>query len=829
MGAEGRRALVANRPSGRLPAGSGRMKSVKQFLHSFGANGKGPDRLKISTEDGPITTLDVRPDILVSTKKDFPIKQDETCLGRSLVPPPVVTAALTKRRVNESTVEPEKSATQDGCTKSQSTYSGVRTLKRATTERTALNECATRGNHNVSGLPQQDGLALTRIPRFTAAPPPAVPPRVQRPVAQKPATVRRSTSDISQNGGASNGVVHASERHDGRPATGVAGLAKVSLKPAASFTAPKTNDCAVTEAQQTPPCVEEGGSESSSSQAERTSAIESEEVSPAPPKTTGGKGKSKSRCQRRIWSFSLPRFMRSHSSPKLNTDSIPSEESRSSTLPRLKSADDTDLSVAAKGSDAHLFKITSLTSLHDLPGDAAPKTCFSQGDLNQVTTSTKTTQCQRIVIRQQDEDFHLVNGTSQDTKKSCSLAESHSSSDNGTDNSGTERPYVMPPRALRKYIKTNFRRLNMHDAEEADTARKEDDAVLKVIVKEDPIPQQALSATSENDVESLPSRSSLSSCSDSARAHPNDNTEKERDTQVPEVSISALPEVTEQIVTDHSHTASYTKESSDDCSSEAHPSSLSAHRLSPPMTCFDVDAEVFSEHADIHRAIPATVRLITSANAAPSALDSSGHGATPTPRVSDTDTAGAGCEPLVRVLESSAGTACSQSLDVSDSSTQRPLADLAASGNGDGVGVSTTDGALLLNGAPAVLEELERQVDGASCSESLSSFESEVVLPDKQERKAHGGHTRKLRVLNRPTCGSGAAVARSKCAGGASTGSGCCCCSGASACSSSRSSRAAANNSKRHSCGERVRQLEDDVWQAERELLLLKEKVRDVC
>ncbi|KAL3223079.1 hypothetical protein MRX96_027692 [Rhipicephalus microplus] len=102
-------------------------------------------------------------------------------------------------------------------------------------------------------------------------------------------------------------------------------------------------------------------------------------ASPAPAKNTGGKGKSKSRCQRRIWSFSLPRFMRSHSSPKLNSDSMPSEESRSSTLPRLKSADDTDLSAAAKGGDAHLFKITSLTSLHDLPGDAAPRTCFSQG------------------------------------------------------------------------------------------------------------------------------------------------------------------------------------------------------------------------------------------------------------------------------------------------------------------------------------------------------------------------------------------------------------------------------------------------------------------
>ncbi|KAL1423060.1 hypothetical protein MTO96_021449 [Rhipicephalus appendiculatus] len=896
------------------------MKSVKQFLHSFGANGKGPERLKISSEDGPITTLDVRPDILVSTKKDFPIKnscrseapdiriatnasgkpfpvicnvrstdlktskpgtrnepspprssgvrtfrkctsstnagvaasesqertpgqatrrqpltlrvssvpsrQDETCLGRSLVPPPVVTGALTKRRVNESTVEQEKSTPQDGCTKSQSTYSGVRTLKRATTERTALNECATRGNHNVSGLPQQDGLALTRIPRFTAAPPPAVPPRVQKPVAQKPVTVRRSTSDISQNGGTSNGGVHADERHDGRPAAGGAGPAKVSLKPAASFTAPKTNDSPVTEAQHTPPCVEDGGCESSSSQAERTNVVESEQASASPAKTTGSKGKSKSRCQRRIWSFSLPRFMRSHSSPKLNADSMPSEESRSSTLPRLKSADDTNLSAAAKGGDAHLFKITSLTSLHDLPGDAAPKTCFSQGDLNQATTSTRTTQCQRIITRQQDEDFRSVNGPSQDTKKSCSLAESHSSSDNGTDNSGTERPYVMPPRALRKYIKTNFRRLNMHDAEEADTARKEEDAVLKIIVKEDPDPQQALSATSGNDVESLPSRSSLSSCSDSARARPNDNTEQERDSKEPEVPINALPKVAEQIVTDHAHTASYTKENSDDCSSKAHPSSISAHRLSPPMTCFDVDAEVFSEHADIHRAIPATVRLITSANAAPSVLDSPGQGAPPTTRVSDTDTAGAGCEPLVRVLASSAGTACSQSLDVSDSSTQRPpLADLAASGNGEGVGASTTDSALFSNGAPAVPEELDRQVDGASCSESLSSFESEVVLPDKQERKAHGGHTRKLRVLNRPTCGSGVAVARSKCAGGASTGSGCCCCSGASACSSSRSSRAAANSSKRQSCGERVRQLEDDVWQAERELLLLKEKL----
>ncbi|KAL3223078.1 hypothetical protein MRX96_027691 [Rhipicephalus microplus] len=89
-----------------------------------------------------------------------PSRKDETCLGRSLVPPPVVTAVLTKRRANESAVELGKSTSQDGCTKSQTTYSGVRTLKRATTERTALNECATRGDHNVSGLPQQEGLAL---------------------------------------------------------------------------------------------------------------------------------------------------------------------------------------------------------------------------------------------------------------------------------------------------------------------------------------------------------------------------------------------------------------------------------------------------------------------------------------------------------------------------------------------------------------------------------------------------------------------------------------------------------------------------------------------
>ncbi|XP_075548354.1 uncharacterized protein LOC142582475 isoform X1 [Dermacentor variabilis] len=896
------------------------MKSVKQFLHSFGANGKNPDRLKFPSEDGPVTTLDVRPDILVSTKKDFSIKnsclpeapgirmatnasgkpfpvicnvrskdlkasklaarneaspprsngvrtfrkcasgisagvvesesqegtpvhaiarqpvtlrvssvpsrQDHLCSGRSLVPPPMVTAALAKRRVDESKVEPEKNVSQNGGTKGQSTYSGVRTLKRAVTERTLLNECATRGDHNVSGLPQQDGLALTRIPRFTAAPPPAIPPRVQKPVAQKPAILRRSTSDISQNGGASNGGAHISERHSGRPAAGGAEVAKVSLKTAASFTAPKTNDGVVTEAQLAPPCLEDGGSESSSSQAERASAAESEEASPATTKIPGAKGKSKSRCQRRIWSFSLPRFMRSHSSPKLNTDSIPGEESRSSTLPRLKSTDDADLSALGKGSSPHLFKITSLTSLHDLSGHTPPKTCFSQGDINQTTTSTKTTEGQRIVNRQQDEEVRSGNGVSQEAKKSCSLAESHSSSDNGTDNGGPERPYVMPPRALRKYIKTNFRRLNMQDGVEADTVKKDGDAALKIIAKEDPIPQQALSATSEKDVESLPSRSSLSSCSDSARTVPNDILEQERDSKEPEVSIDSLAKVTEQIVADHSHTASHTKENSEECLSKTHPSLLSAHRLSPPMTCFDVDAEVFSEHADIHRAIPATVRLITAANAALSVLESPGQGATPTPRAADAETGGAGYEPLVRVLATSAGIACAPSLDVSDSCTQGPLAHLSTTGNSEDGCASTTDSAPLANGAPDVPEELERQVDGASCSESLSSFESEVALPDRQERKAHGGgHTRKLRVLDRPTCGAGAAVARNKCSGGVAAGSGIgCCCSGASACSNSRSSRAAANN-KRHSCGDRVRQLENDVWQAERELLLIKEKL----
>ncbi|XP_077485166.1 uncharacterized protein LOC144095260 [Amblyomma americanum] len=891
------------------------MKSVKQFLNSFGANGKGPERLKFPGEDGPVTTLDVRPDILVSTKKDFSIKngcrpdapdirmatnasgkpfpvicnvrtkdhktskpgtrnetspprsggvrtfrkcpsttdagavpsdsQDRACgqaakrppltlrvssvpsradeLGptRSMLPPPTVTAALTKRRSDEPRPDSEKRERQDGCVKSQTSSSGLRTMKRSITERTPLNEGVTRGDHNVNGLPQLDGHALTRIPRFTAAPVPAVPPRVQKPVAQKPSTLRRSTSDISQNGCTPSGGAHGSDRVNGRPPAPGAAV-KGLLKPAASFSASQTNErAAAASAGQTAVTSEDGSGEAANSHSGAGNAAELEEA-PAAAKTGGNKGKSKSRCQRRIWSFSLPRFMRSHSSPKLNTESVPGEESRSSTLPRLKSAEDADLS-AANGGEGHLFKITSLTSLHDLPAQGPPKTCFSQGDLNQATT--KTTQCQRIVIREPPDVScrsgqlaRDADGNVTETKTSSSLTESHSSSDNGTDHSGTERPYVMPPRALRKYIKTNFRRLNMQEAAEADVEKKDGGDVLKVVVKAEPLEQEALSTTSDKSAESVAPSSSLLSSSSSITKEWNGSPKSQHYLKEPEVSLETLSEFTEKVVTDRTHTASYTKEAENDvgCASKAQQSSSpNIQRLSPPMTCFDVDAELFSEHAGIHRAIPATVSIIGAVSRL-SISETPGPRATPAAQEMDTEIPGTLSETPVRVLGTSAAGAPSvQSLDVSEGSTQGS-SEKTVTGN-DGGGCPCTEIA-----PPAkdenVPEELDRQVDGASCTESLSSFESEVTLPEKQERRTHAGISRKLRVLDRPSYGAGAAATRKP---GAGTGPGCCSAgAGASACC-----RRTTANSKRQSCGDRVRQLENEVWQTERELLLLKEKV----
>ncbi|EEC07446.1 hypothetical protein IscW_ISCW006415 [Ixodes scapularis] len=113
---------------------------------------------------------------------------------------------------------------------------------------------------------------------------------------------------------------------------------------------------------------------------------------------------------------------------------------------------------------------------------------------------------------------------------------------------------------------------------------------------------------------------------------------------------------------------------------------------------------------------------------------------------------------------------------------------------------------VLANGAD-VPAGLERQVDGASCSESLSSFESEMTLAEKLGKRIQST-SRKLRVLDRPTLNSGTL----RKPGGSFqvvVGS---------------SSSAGTRKGKKYSC-ERIRQLESEVWLAERELLLLKEKV----
>ncbi|XP_077563867.1 uncharacterized protein LOC144179399 [Haemaphysalis longicornis] len=866
------------------------MKSVKQFLHSFGANGRGAEKLKIAGEDDLRATMDSRPDILVSTKEDFcitngcrpalrapdikmatnasgkpfpvicnvrandlkhskprfgnttspprssglrtlpkctsnsnigaaaadsqrpskqaakrppltlrvssvPSAQRDTSASRSLLPPPTVTAALAKRRLDEPATDSGSPERRNGCSASQSSSPGTRTLKMSTPERPMVEQVG-RGDHNVNGLPQVEG--LTRIPRFGAAPASSIPSRMQK--TEKPCRLRRSTSDISQASGSSS--TPANERLNARPpATGAA--TQVLLKPAASFTTSKVS--ATTREEEKQVLSQEGNISTKERGKEagcpRAPNEEPNEAAPAA-KTGRDKGKSKSRCQRRIWSFSLPRFMRSHSSPKLNTESTPSEESRSSTLPRLKSADDSEASAENSGcGQGHLFKITSLTSLHGVPCETPPKTCFSQGDLNQASSD----QCQRVATRKPVESCRLDqlgNATdSNDTKALCSLASSHSSSDNGTDS--PERPYVMPPRALRKYIKTNFRRLNMQDGFEARTEKKQGEAILKVVIKDQPASPLSPLVTSHNIGESLTSDSSLSSLVE--RKHEDEELAKsschvEPDHLDTEVSPEQQSDHTEEVVTDHSHTASYSKDEDRARGAlKVLQPSPTIQRHSPPMTCFDVDQELFSEHTGIHRAMPATV-LLSAAKAPSAASTSSGSHAAPGHYETKSEIPDARCEVFVG--------------DISTSREAAFVARLPAATNGNTQGQDqreVADGCVpaAANSAQPeesvdVLEALDdRLVDGASCSESISSFESE--LPDKQERRT--AHSRKLKVLDKPSGVPGGAPPRKPVPG--------CCSTSAPTCF---------RRNKRHLSG--VQQLENEVWQAERQLLLLKEKVR---
>ncbi|KAM7312899.1 uncharacterized protein ISCGN_009803 [Ixodes scapularis] len=861
------------------------MKSVKHFLHSFGTSGRVPEGCKFPGGDDVSegTALpDSRPDILTSVKKEcvqrkpssleprppdirmatnangnlFPVicnvRTKETKTGRtgdSGVPAranglrtfrrcvtnnrqpagqhqgtsisglPVIRPSMTLRVSSVPSKPPETEPT----TRSLLPTSTATTLTRRRTkgenpeaknvgltnnaskhdqtsaigadERNGRSDDGAgkrwfKGDHNTNGLPLYEVPPQTRIPRLGASSS-GVPTRTLNAVALRPVGLRRSTSDISQNA-CSNG-----------------NLLKVGTTPGGCMIEAPSNVIANTTdsgigsvlVAQTQAAKKSDEEEASTSDADGETTMTTPNGkkkngnAEAPSKACGNKPKSKSRCQRRIWSFSLPRFMRSHSSPKLNSDSLPSEESRSSTLPRLKTGEDGDSGSSNNG--GHLFKVTSLTSLHDLPGQA-PKSCLSHGDVS-IAGDYPPVKSQ---VSDQEEQRQSPAGSagSPHGAKVFAVTGSRSSSDNGTDNGTTERPYIMPPRALRKYIKTNFRRLNVPEGTATESERAQLDG-------QQPSGPAADALSSKTD---LPTKTctAKASAAEASNGFPllalKSESDKERAPTGPPEAGKHVPhaavDITEGVIGDHG--ASVTDENNKE-SAQKGVVALKSEKL-PFGPRLDSNHKLFTEKVDIHRAVPATVRLVHSNDT----------GVVPTESSVSDDKISKRNSICIEISEDrnvkfEGNTSAAEMTSVQSEDAASHGSDLEQTTQTPDEVTVVHDAApaeVLANGAD-VPAGLERQVDGASCSESLSSFESEMTLAEKLGKRIQST-SRKLRVLDRPTLNSGTL----RKPGGSFqvvVGS---------------SSSAGTRKGKKYSC-ERIRQLESEVWLAERELLLLKEKV----
>lgn len=428
-----------------------------------------------------------------------------------------------------------------------------------------------------------------------------------------------------------------------------------------------------------------------------------------------------------------------------------------------------------------MFKVTSLTSLHDLP-DHAPKTCFSQGD---VSTSADCGTSPASNLKPCTQVPNTIRGApSEDLQgaKLFAVTGSRSSSDNGTDNGGTERPYIMPPRALRKYIKTNFRRLNVPEGTATDSEQTQMNAQ-----------QQGSSGTSSitSDGATTKTRSSeglpvgLPKTSTDKETAPTSSLAEGKDSSRDAVVI------TKEITANSSRTA----DSSEENAEASRKITASKREDSPCALDLTVKRKHFSsEETDIHRAVPVTIKFVDTSDGEMQEVEPGLNGATPTNTASATVH-----ENKHTCLVAEGEPAPFDVAEKSDREWGAP-ANPPDFGNGTTLHIPVKEA--------DVPTDLERQVDGASCSGSLSSFESELMLIEKEEKRTQPS-SRKLRVLDRPTCNI-TGLTRKHAAGGGGRPS--VACAGLS------------RKGKKHSC-ERIQQLESEVWFAERELLLLKEKV----
>ncbi|XP_022652811.1 uncharacterized protein LOC111246829 isoform X2 [Varroa destructor] len=148
----------------------------------------------------------------------------------------------------------------------------------------------------------------------------------------------------------------------------------------------------------------------------------------------------KAKASRRLWSFSLPRFKKNSSKSLTDSPAVPGADldDRGQTLPRVQSTVEATDERTLPGI---LKKSASLTSINELDQGRVPKLSKSSASQNDLQHAMVTSP-QNYRDPQTNEEYQrqIVFHTE------------------------FEKHYVMPPRALRKYIKTNFRRLNLHPA-----------------------------------------------------------------------------------------------------------------------------------------------------------------------------------------------------------------------------------------------------------------------------------------------------------------------------------------------------------------------------
>ncbi|XP_064471362.1 uncharacterized protein LOC135385779 [Ornithodoros turicata] len=524
--------------------------------------------------------------------------------------------------------------------------------------------------------------------------------------------------------------------------------------------------------------------------AERNKVSEVVKVTGEPSRWKSGTGKpsvsklknqSKIRAQKRFWNFNFSRFMLSCSSSKLDYSHarVPSEEVRSSTLPRMKSSESSLLTAHEVNS---LFKVTSLTSLHDLPDDA-PKTCFSHGDIpmaadnathpafsERVTSTARDTDC----LEENDRERRNTSVADSATRASGS----HPSSENSTENS-TERPYIMPPRALRKYIKTNFRRLNIPEAIHPEAKAKDDPQQCKgaIVSNEEgsgsngSSQRVAENAGSKNDSNGIQDVTPQLACSLQAK---NGNSSCTNNYAQAEEKGDVRIAKTAPAVPSDQDTVTVQRKSVDTGNRATRHCDNKDKTTAPPPKMGPVP--IIKPSLKVNREVQCVKLPLQSDSQYPSSCSNQRENKK-------------GSNPLQERVPNTVVVAAAESYDCRDNAVTTAT-DLSKE-----MPIDLRVNNVIVNEKGSHVE-LERQVDGASCSDSISSVESELTLATQNFRAAVPA-ARKLRVQDNPTFPVGTAA---------------------------YTRYPGPRKSKKRSA-ERIRQLENEVWLAERELLLVKESL----